>query len=127
MPWEGRINISGGEGFNMPLGGVLYMLGRGEGGGNIDMLWGRRAFGYQHPFRVSGAYFSSAVQVLKASGIEYNPVKVIFHCVVVQMEVIISSSSHTFLRIKCRVVKDPPSLLFSSSYSCKNANPDLQE
>ena len=116
---------------NMPLG-------EGSRGRDIDMLWGRVAgegiltcFGGGGHLGINillgWVRLTSAVQVFKPSGIEYNPVKVISRCVVVQMEVIISSSSHTFLRIKCRVVKDPPSLLFSSSYSCKNANPDLQE
>ena len=147
MPWEGGINMSwggGGEGFNMPWkGGTCF------GGGGDNMIKclggeGQHAFGGGSQGKgiltcfgggghlginilLGWVGLTSAVQVFKPSGIEYNPVKVISRCVVVQMEVIISSSSHTFLRIKCRVVKDPPSLLFSSSYSCKNANPDLQE
>ena len=61
------------------------------------------------------------------SYIEDNPVKMIFCCAVVQMQMIIFSSTHTILCFKSRVIKNPLSLLSSPSYSCKYTNLDLQE
>ena len=60
MLWGGG---GGGGGDNMIkcLGGEgQHAFGEGCRGRDIDMLWGRRAFGYQHPFGVGEAYFSSA-------------------------------------------------------------------
>lgn len=53
-----------------------------------------------------------------------NTVKVIFWSAVLQMQLWISSSSHALV-FKCRVVKDPLSLDFSPSYSCKNCKSEV--
>ena len=108
-----------GGGYLLDRGGD-YMLGRwgdyilGRGGGDTCLA------------KEGG--ITLAVQCRSSqSYIEDNPVKMIFCCAVVQMQMIIFSSTHTILCFKSRVIKNPLSLLSSPSYSCKYTNLDLQE
>ena len=109
----------GGGGYMLDKGGD-YMLGRGG-----DYILGR---GGGDTCLAKEGGITLAVQCRSSqSYIEDNPVKMIFCCAVVQMQMIIFSSTHTILCIKSRVIKNPLSLLSSPSYSCKYTNLDLQE
>ena len=110
--WQGGATcLAEGGGYMLNRGGD-YMFGRG--GGDTCLAKERG--------------ITLAVQCkLIQSYIEDNPVKMIFCCAVVQMQMIIFSSTHTILRFKCRVIKNPLSLLSPPSYSCKYTNLDLQE
>ena len=110
----------GGGGYMLDRGGD-YMLGRGG-----DYILGRGGGGDTCLAKEGG--ITLAVQCRSSqSYIEDNPVKMIFCCAVVQMQMIIFSSTHTILCFKSRVIKNPLSLLSSPSYSCKYTNLDLQE
>ena len=94
-------------------GGGGYMLGRGglhawqrwgdymlERGGNY--MLGR---GGDTCLAKEGGITLTVQYKSIQSYIEDNPVKMIFCCAVVQMQMIIFSSTHTILRFKCRVIK----------------------